>query len=175
MTYLILVSGLPGSGKSTLAEDIAQKLCLPIFSVDPIESAMIKSGIERSFETGLAAYLVAETLASEQLSLGLSVIIDAVSSVREARDMWRNLSAKHNSRLIVIECVLDSALHMERIANRVRNLSGIAEVTWADVENRRLEYLKWQEERLVIDTADSQENNLAIALAYIQARQQELG
>jgi len=55
---------LPVSGKSTLAESIADKLKLPVFSVDPIESAVLKTGIKRSFETGLAAYLIAETLAN---------------------------------------------------------------------------------------------------------------
>ena len=144
---VLVVSGLPGSGKSTIAEDIANQLRLPIFSVDPIESSIIKSGIKRSFETGLAAYLVAEALADEQLDLGLSVIIDAVNPVQEARDMWQNLSHKHNAKLIIIECVLDRDLHKQRIESRVRNIHGIAEVTWSDVEDRRNEYLAWREER----------------------------
>jgi predicted kinase len=74
---LIIISGLPGSGKSTVAESLAAKLSVPLFSVDPIESAILKSGLKRSFETGLAAYLVAEALAGEHLKLGLSVIIDS--------------------------------------------------------------------------------------------------
>jgi len=53
--YLIVMSGLPGSGKSTIAEGIAQQLRITLLSVDPIESAVIKSGIAKSFETGLAA------------------------------------------------------------------------------------------------------------------------
>lgn len=169
MAKVIVISGLPGSGKSTIAEGIAGKLKLPIFSVDPIESSILKSGIERSFETGLAAYLVAEALASEQLSLGLSVIIDAVNSVKEARDMWRDLSKKHASRLIIIECMLDKDIHKKRIESRVRNMQGIPEVSWVDVENRRKEYLKWEEKRLVLDTSDSPANNLDRALAYIIA------
>jgi len=84
---VIIVSGLPGTGKSTAAEGITNTLALPIFSVDPIESSIIKSGISKSFETGLAAYLVAETLAAEQLANGLSIVIDAVSPVNEARQM----------------------------------------------------------------------------------------
>ena len=72
---VITVSGLPGSGMSTLAESLAEKLAVPLFSVDPIESAILRSGMERSFETGLAAYLVAEDLAGEQLIHGLSVIV----------------------------------------------------------------------------------------------------
>jgi predicted kinase len=99
---LIIVSGLPGSGKSTLAESLTEELSLPIFSVDPIEASILKSGLQRSFETGLAAYLVAETLADEQLKRGLSVIIDAVNPVQEAREMWHNLAHKQNATLIIM-------------------------------------------------------------------------
>lgn len=165
---LIIITGLPGSGKSTLAESIAKKLSLPIFSVDPIESSIIKSGITRSFETGLAAYLVAETLAGEHFRLGQSVIIDAVSPVKEARDMWHKLSNKYGAKLLIIECVLDEDVHKKRIEARVRNIHGIPEVTWKDVENRKKEYLPWEEERLVIDSSKENETNLIKALEYIQ-------
>jgi predicted kinase len=170
---VILVSGLPGSGKSTVAEAAAEKLRLPIFSVDPIESSIVKSGIRRSFETGLAAYLVAETLAAEQLSLGLSVIIDAVCPVREARLMWHNLADEQNSILIIIECVLARDLHKTRIESRVRNMHGIPEVTWSDVEDLRTEYLAWEEERLILDTSNTRENNLSKALEFIKSAEKE--
>lgn len=168
---LIIVFGLPGSGKSTVAEGLAAKLSIPLFSVDPIESAILKSGLERSFETGLAAYLVAETLAGEQLKCGLSAIIDAVSGVQEARDMWHNLARTHNARLIIIECVLEREWHKQRIEARVRNMHGIAEVSWEDVEERRETYLPWKEERLVLDTAASREENVKKALDYIRLRE----
>jgi len=160
-------------GKSTLAEGIAAKLLLPLFSVDPIESAILKSGIIKSFETGLAAYLVTERLAAEQLRLGMSVIIDAVSPVKESRDMWQNLSSIYNVRLVIIECVLDSELHRKRVEARVRNMHGIPEVTWEDVQHRRKGYLPWQEERLIINTADRQEEVLNKALSYINTANEE--
>lgn len=165
---LIIVSGLPGVGKSALAEKLAEYLGIPIFSVDPIESAIIKSGLKRSFETGLAAYLTAETLAKEQLKLGLSIIIDAVSPVKEARVMWQNLSKKYQTKLIIIECVLDPELHKKRIEARIRNMHGIPEVTWGDVEKCQKEYLKWTEDRLVLNTANDLKNNLKTALEYIE-------
>ena len=171
---IIVVSGLPGSGKSTVAEEIAERLQFPIFSVDPIESAILQSGIKRSFETGLAAYLIAETLADEQLSLGMSVIVDAVNSAKEARDTWRRLSERHGAGLVIIECVLDRDLHRKRIESRVRNLTGIPEVTWDAVENRRNEYLEWEEERLVLDTSNAKETNTSKALKYIQTVDKEI-
>jgi len=166
---IIVVSGLPGSGKSTIAEGISKELGIPIFSVDPIESAIIKSGIKRSFETGLAAYLVAETLATEHLKLGSSVIIDAVSPVKEARDMWHGLEEKFNAKLIIIECILPEDEHKRRIESRVRNIHGISEVTWEDVENRKKEYLEWTEPRLVLDTSKIEKNDVSEALDYIKA------
>ncbi len=154
---LMIISGLPGAGKSTVAESLAAELSVPLFSVDPIESSILKSGLKRSFETGLAAYLVVEALAGEQLKRGLSVIIDAVSPVQEARDMWHNLARTYNATLIIIECVLEREFHKKRIESRIRNMHGIPEVSWEDVENRRKTYLPWKEERLVLDTATAHE------------------
>jgi predicted kinase len=166
-TTLIIIAGLPGSGKSTLAESLAEKLAIPLFSVDPIETAILKSGIKRSFATGLAVYLVAEMLAGEQLKYGLSAIIDAVSPVQEARDMWRNLAYKQKATLVIIECVLEREVHRKRIEARTRNMYGIPEVTWEDVETRREQYVIWQEERLVLDTAVAQDENVKKAIEYI--------
>ncbi len=164
---IIIISGLPGSGKSTVAEGVASKLGLPVFSVDPIESAILKSGIKRSFETGLAAYIVAETLADEQLKLENSVIIDAVNPVPQARQTWRDLSKKYNAKLIIIECSLDSNLHRERLQSRIRNIHGIPEVTWEDVENLRKEYTVWEDEKLLLDTGNNADQNLNKVLEYI--------
>lgn len=150
---VIVVAGLPGSGKSTVADGIARELGIPVLSVDPIESAIIESGFARSFETGLAAYLVAQSSAAAQLRLGLSVVIDAVSPVEQARAMWRQLAAEYGAGLRLIECVLDPELHRARVEARVRGLPGIPEVTWDDVEQRRRTYLPWSEERLILDTA----------------------
>lgn len=167
---LIVMSGLPGSGKSTLAEDVARTLKLSLFSVDPIESTIIKSGIKKSFETGLAAYLVANTLASEQLKLGSSVIVDAVNAEEEGKNIWRNLAKRAQAQLVVIECVLDAALHKARIEARVRNLHGLPEVTWDDVEARRKQYTKWTEPTLKINTADDAASNTKLAIDYIRSR-----
>jgi len=52
--YIVVISGLPGSGKSTLAEELAMRLKLPLLSVDPIESAVIKAGFDKGHKTGLA-------------------------------------------------------------------------------------------------------------------------
>ena len=82
---LIVVSGLPGTGKSALADRIGQALGAAVLSVDPIEAAMLESGIEQSIATGYAAYRVVSTLVEANLALGQRLIIDAVSGVAEAK------------------------------------------------------------------------------------------
>jgi len=170
MLKVIALAGLQGSGKSTVAEALASKLHLPIFSVDPIEASIIKGGIKRSFETGLAAYLVADTLADEQLKFGQSVIIDAANYHPVAHNMWEKLALKHNAILIKIECICsDNELHKQRINKRTRNLHGIDEITWKNVQKRQKESKSWGGEKLVLDTAKELDENVALAIKYIQA------
>jgi predicted kinase len=165
---IIIVCGLPGTGKSTLAEGITRELKVPVFSVDPIESALLKSGINKSIETGLAAYLVAEKLADEQLQLGMSVVLDSVSAAEEAKRMWRALASKHKVELVIIECICsDSNLHKSRIEQRVRVLHGIPEVTWEDVLERKTEYIQWVEQHEILDGVNNAQDNLRHAIQYI--------
>ncbi len=166
---LIVISGLPGSGKSTVAEAVARELKLSLFSLDPIKASIIKSGLAKSFENGHAAWLVAVGLADEQLKLDNSVVIDAINAEEAAKDSWRELATKRDAELIVVECFTsDRALHKKRIANRVRNLHGIPEVTWEWVENRRKAYTQWREPVLALDTRDDLRANVEKAIAYIQ-------
>lgn len=71
---LIIMGGLSGTGKTTLADAVARELGAAVFSHDPVESAILDAGIVRSFETGLAAYIVVQRLANDHLALGQTVI-----------------------------------------------------------------------------------------------------
>ena len=166
---LIVLSGLPGSGKSTLAEGLSRALSMPVFSVDPIEAAMWRSGLARD-QTGIAAYDIAITLADENLQLEHSVIVDAVNPVEAPRAAWRNLAAKHRADLKIIECVcVDQTVHRRRIEARVRNIEGMPEVSWARVLARKAEYQPWTDARLILDTSvEAPEKLLAKALDYLR-------
>jgi predicted kinase len=167
---LIVMSGLPGCGKSTLARLIAREVPATVLSVDPIESAMCTAGLVRSFETGYAAYLVAEALASEQLALGLTVLVDAVNAEEEGKNLWRRLAGRHGATLVVIEVTLANRdLHRARVEARVRGLPGFSELSWEEVEARRKAYTQWREPALGIDASGSAEQNASKAVAYIRA------
>jgi predicted kinase len=150
---LIIVSGLPGSGKSTVADGLSRALSMPVFSIDPIEAAMWRNGLDKK-QTGIAAYEVAAALADEHLRLGHSVIIDAVNPVEAPRAGWRALAAKYRADLKIIECVCaNEANHRRRIEARRRNIDGMPEIPWSRVLERRAEYEPWTDERLTLDTS----------------------
>lgn len=166
---LIVLSGLPATDKSVLAAQLGWRLGLPVFSIDPIESAILRAGLTPSFETGLAAYLVAETLADAQLAMRQGAIVDAVNAVEPAKAMWRGLAARHGVPLRVIKCTCSvEALHRVRFAERRREFApNFPEPTWDDVLRRSGEWTHWTEPVLVVDAAATLDENVARALAWI--------
>ena len=165
---LIVVSGLPGSGKSALADGIGLARSVPVLSVDPIEAPILRSGIPRSFESGLAAYTVASACADAFLAGGLDAVIDAVSSVEPARDMWRSLAARHGTPLRIIVCSLDPAEALVRLAGRSRGLA-LPEPTEDDLRARAGAWTPWTEPHLLLDSLQPPEVNLDRALAWLEA------
>ena len=138
--------------------------------MDPIESALLRARLTRSFETGLAAYLVAETLADASLSQGHSATVDAVNAVEPAKELWRSLAARHAQPLRILECVCsDETVHRARVQSRRRNLA-IPEPAWPDVLARRAEWTPWKEPRLLVDSAADHESNVASVLAWLEAK-----
>lgn len=170
---LIAMAGLPGAGKSTLAEVLGARLSATIVSVDPIESAILLAGIDSDQPTGLAAYLVAETLAEQVLMSGHSVIVDAVNAVEPARLQWRDLAARADVplRVIEVECS-DPELHRDRLEKRVRNLPHVEETSWRAVEQSLEDYQEWKGEcaalpRITLDTANPLGQNVDASVRFI--------
>ncbi|MCF2526967.1 AAA family ATPase [Yinghuangia soli] len=168
---LIAMAGLPGAGKSTVAKALGRELMVPVVSVDPIEAAMWRAGVDRGQPTGLAAYFVAEAVAAEALGLGQTVVVDAVNAVEEAREHWRSLADRYGVPLVFIEVECsDPAVHRQRLESRSRGIEGFCEPTWEDVEERREVFAAWSDSdaRLVLDSAIDLSSNVAAALRFLR-------
>lgn len=165
---LVVTAGLPGSGKSTIAEIIAGRLGATAISVDPIEAAILKAGIDSDQPTGLAAYLVAERMAEQVLASGQSVIVDAVNAVEPARLQWRDLADRCGVKLRVVETVCsDDELHQQRLARRTGLIAAYA------VEQSIEEYSEWKGAsaslpRITLDTSRPLGENIDAALAFLE-------
>ena len=171
---LVVMAGLPGTGKSTVAEAVGARLGLPVVSVDPIESAILRAGIAADQPTGLAAYLVAEMHAEGSLQSGRSIIVDAVNAVNPAREQWVNLAARHNEKLKFIEVMCsDPELHRQRIEARERTLPHL-ELTWNAVEQSLEDYSEWSGPsaavaRITLDSVEPLGVNIDRAIAFLES------
>jgi len=162
---LIVLAGLPGVGKSTVARRLAEALGAMWLRVDAIEASLLKAGIPRSFETGLAAYVVASDVAEERLRAGGDAVIDAVNGVEPARQMWRELARRTGARLRIVEITCpDPAEHRRRVETRRPPTPPLPLPTWEEVLAR--EYLPWSEPVLSVDGTRPPDENLARVLNY---------
>jgi predicted kinase len=171
---LIVTAGLPGTGKSTIAEVVGNRIGAPVVSVDPIESAILSAGIDSDEPTGLAAYLVAETIAEAVLSGGGTVIVDAVNAVEPAREQWVKLAARQKTSIKFLEVICsDADVHRTRLANRDRRLAHLAEPTWHAVEQSLDEWEAWTGAtgavpRITLDSVQPLGVNVEQALAFLE-------
>ena len=169
------MTGLPGSGKSTLAELVGDRLGIPVISVDPIESSILQAGIESSQPTGLAAYLVAGTLAESIIRTGRSLIIDAVNAPLPAREQWVDIANRMNTPIRFVEVVCsDPVVHRARLEKRGRTVPHIAEPSWHAVEQSLDDYAEWAGPsadlpRITLDSVQPREFNVERAVSFISA------
>lgn len=86
------MSGLPGCGKSTLAREIARRLGIPLFAKDRFQSLLCRNGLAgRGTADG---YHLLLDMADEQLSLGVSVVLDAVFPQQGFRQAAAEIAAR---------------------------------------------------------------------------------
>lgn len=172
---LIVTAGLPGTGKSTIAGAVGASLALPVISVDPLEAAILSAGIAADQPTGLAAYLVAETIAESVLAGGVGVIVDAVNAVEPARSQWVRLAVRRGVgiRFLEVTCS-DPDVLRARLEKRDRQLAHVAEPDWHAVEQSLEEWVPWSGEsaavpRLTLDSVRPVEENVERAIQFLRS------
>ena len=169
---MIVFSGLPGTGKSILAETVAKQLGIPVFAKDWLEAALLRNGLQSTSNDrslGYVRYELLTVLAERQLMLEQSVVLDSVAGTQVIRDTWRELSAQYGADWCVIECVCsDESIHRSRLGARHRNIPGWHELEWSDIEKVKQYYQSWDEDRLVLDTVNSFEENFSRVKSYCE-------
>jgi predicted kinase len=137
-----------------------------------LEAAIVRAGMTEQEDArqqlGWAGYELLTTLATRQLRLGQSAILDSVASTTSIRNAWRALANTRGAEWRVIECVCsDPEMHRHRLEGRKPGISGWPELTWTDVERVRGYFSPWQEAHLTVDAMATFGENLDLVLTYL--------
>lgn len=164
---LILFAGMPGSGKTTLARMVSRELRLPVFSKDRVQRVLRDHHLAAE-NTGDGYYIILD-MADEQLSLGVSVILDATFPLDHFRTVASEIAVRHNARFCAVYChCSDDMVWQQRMEQRVQYVPGWRPVGWNDVLRMRAYYQPWGENALVVDSLQPPESNFDQVLAAIQ-------
>lgn len=166
-TTLILFAGMPGSGKTTLARMVAKRLGLPVFSKDRMQRVLRDHHLAQE-NTGDGYYMILD-LADEQLSLGISPILDATFPLDHFRLVASEIALRHKARFCAVYChCSDDDLWRSRMEDRVQYVPGWRPVGWDDVLRMRQYYQPWDDNAVVIDSCHPPQENFAIVLDAIK-------
>ncbi len=165
---LVLMSGLPGCGKSTLARVVAKRIGIPIFAKDRFQSLLRRNGLAgRATADG---YHLLLDMADEQLSLGISVVLDAVFPQEGFRQAAAEIAMRHGAYWRPIYCFCsDTAVWQQRLDQRQHTyVPHWSPVGWEEVERLRQLFIEWSpREALMVDSIDSLDVNLQKVLAWL--------
>ncbi len=158
---------MPGSGKTTLARMVAETLHVPVLSKDRVQRVLRDRDLADP-STGEGYYLILD-LADEQLSLGVSVILDATFPLHHFRAVASDIAARHNAHFAAVYChCSDETVWRARMEGRVQYIPGWRPVGWEDVERMREYYQPWGDNALTIDSLFPPEKNFPLVLSHVQ-------
>lgn len=160
---IIAMKGHPGTGKSTIAAAIAASIRCPLVDKDDIRDATLSlSSSATSAALNDLSYDAMWRVASTQLRLGLSVVVDSPLSRRRHLDAVLRISGGPH-RVLVVECMpSDEAEWRRRLELRGAEDGGVGHkpATWQDIERLLegydgcTEYDVGEVPKLIVDTTN---------------------
>ncbi|KAK1568016.1 hypothetical protein Q3G72_019424 [Acer saccharum] len=134
---IIAMKGHPGSGKTTLARSLASTLRIPLIDKDDVRDSTFS--LQNSLHSSSSllndlSYDAVFRVASTQLNLGLSVIVDSPLSCRARLDDLLRSAAPAGARLIIVECKPSDEAEWRRRLETRGGSSWHKPSTWDDME-----------------------------------------
>jgi predicted kinase len=170
---LVVFAGTPGTGKTSLARTVARELKAVYLAKDTIKDCLValaeRTKLDQAQQiAGPLSYELLVDLARDNLSLGLSVVLDSPAGYQVFRERVKGLARSAKVELRLIECICtDEKLLRQRVESRSQDLPAYRTRDWTTYQQDLAQYERLTERRLVVDTAESLSLNLRKVLAYL--------
>jgi predicted kinase len=171
---LIVFGGLSGTGKTTLARAVARERAAVYLDKDTIKDETLRLGRELKIEgavqlSGALSYSLLIPLAKDNLTLGLSVLLDTPAGHKIFQDGVEELVRDTKVELKLIECITtDESMLRQRIEDRTESVAEYRTKDWEALQQARARLERLSGPRLVVDTAEQVSINLARVLKYLE-------
>jgi predicted kinase len=156
----IVMRGYPGTGKSTIARLLAAALHAPLIDRDIIRQ-MAVDVFGTLPKVGQFSYELMFALAREQLSLGLSVVVDTPLTYRTTYDQCKELAQAFHTPMLVVHCQCPPEVQKRRLEGRKGNVSEFQITSWKEWEQWKPRFEEFEDGGCIIDTSNPMDDSLA--------------
>lgn len=156
----IVMRGYPGTGKSTIARAIAAALHAALIDRDVIRQKAVDIFGDLP-EVGRFSYELMFALASEQLSLGLSVVVDMPLTYRVTFEQSEALAREFSVPMLVVHCQCSPEVQKRRLEGRKGKVSEFQITSWEEWEQWKPRFEDYDDGGCVIDTSNPLDDSLA--------------
>lgn len=117
---------------------------------------------------GALSYELLVDLARDNLTVGLSVVVDSPAAYQLFRDKIKTVARAMRADLKLIECICtDEQMLRERVELRGRDLPTYRTRDWATYQRDRGRFERLTDPRLIVDTAETEAVNLRKIRTYL--------
>lgn len=157
---LIIMRGYPGTGKSTIARAIARALHASLIDRDIIRQTAVDI-LGNLPEIGRFSYELMFALTREQLSLGLSVVVDTPLTYHVTYEQSRKMAQSFHTPMLVVHCQCPPEVQKRRLEGRKGQVSEFQITSWEEWERWKPRFEEFDDEGCIIDTSRPLDDSLA--------------
>jgi len=163
---LILMRGYPGTGKSTIARAISAALHAPLIDRDILRQKAVDI-FGNLPHVGRFSYELMFALTEEQLSLGLSVVVDTPLTYRTTYEQAKELAQTFHAPMLVVHCQCSPEVQKRRLEGRVGKVSEFQITSWEEWMQWKPRFEDFDDEGCIIDTSNPLDDSLAKVIRTI--------
>lgn len=163
---LVVMRGYPGTGKSTIARAISTALHAPLIDRDILRQKAVDI-FGNVPHVGRFSYELMFALAEEQLSLGLSVVVDTPLTYRTTYEQAKELAQSFHVPMVVVHCQCPPEVQKIRLEGRVGKVSEFQITSWKEWMQWKPRFEDFDDDGCIVDTSNPLDDSLAKVMRTI--------